>query len=90
MHLVAIAWIYVALMMAVAEATNSNGTVLGAIFTFVLYGLLPLSIALYLMGTPIRRKARQRREQEARALAARPDADVAAEGAADPGNGPAR
>lgn len=29
MYLVAIAWIYVVLMMAVAEATNSNGTVLG-------------------------------------------------------------
>ena len=27
MHLVVIAWLYVALMMAVAEATNTNGTV---------------------------------------------------------------
>lgn len=67
MHLVVIAWLYVALMMAVAEATNTNGTVLGAILTFILYGLLPLSIVLYLMGTPARRKARRRRDQEERA-----------------------
>ena len=58
MHLVAIAWIYVVLMMAVAEAVSSNGTVIGAVFTFVLYGLLPLSIVLYILGTPGRRRAR--------------------------------
>ena len=34
MYLVVIAWLYVALMMAVAEATNTTGTVLGAIVTF--------------------------------------------------------
>jgi hypothetical protein len=52
MYLVAIAWIYVALMMAVAEATNTNGTVMGAIVTFVLYGLVPVSIVMYLLGSP--------------------------------------
>jgi len=41
MYIVAIAWIYVALMMSVAEATNTNGTVLGGIVTFILYGILP-------------------------------------------------
>ena len=66
MHLVIIAWLYVALMMAVAEATNSTGTVLGAIFTFLLYGLLPLGLVIYIMGTPARRRARQAREQAAR------------------------
>ena len=60
MHLVALAWIYVVLMMALAEALSPNGTVLGAIFTFLLYGLLPLSIVLYVMGTPMRRSARRR------------------------------
>lgn len=58
MYLVAIAWIYVVLMMALAEATSSNGTVLGALLTFVLYGVLPLGIVMYLMGTPMRRRAR--------------------------------
>ena len=62
MYLVAIAWIYVVLMMAVAEATNSNGTVLGAVVTFVLYGVLPLGIVLYLMASPARRKALRRKE----------------------------
>jgi hypothetical protein len=58
MYLIAIAWMYVVLMMAVAEATNANGTVLGALFTFVLYGLLPLGIVLYIFGTPGRKRAR--------------------------------
>ena len=44
MYLVIIAWLYVVLMMALAEALSSQGSVLGAVFTFVLYGLLPLSI----------------------------------------------
>jgi hypothetical protein len=61
MYLVPIAWIYVVLMMSVAEATNSNGTVLGAIVTFVLYGMLPVALIFYFMGTPSRlRKARAR------------------------------
>ena len=58
MLVVAVAWIYVVLMMAVAEATSPNGTLLGALFTVLLYGVLPLSIALYLIGTP-RRRARR-------------------------------
>jgi hypothetical protein len=62
MYLVAIAWIYVVLMMAVAEAVSSQGTVLGAIITFVLYGLLPLALVLYIMGTPGRKRMRQRAE----------------------------
>jgi hypothetical protein len=60
MHLVALAWIYVVLMMAVVEALSPQGSVLGAFFTFLLYGVLPLSIVLYVMGTPMRRRARQR------------------------------
>lgn len=57
MYIIPIAWLYVALMMSVAEATNSNGTVLGAVITFVLYGLLPIGIILYFMGSPARRRA---------------------------------
>jgi hypothetical protein len=59
MLVIAIAWIYVVLMMALAEATHPNGTVLGAVFTFLLYGVLPLSIVLYLLHTPTRRRARR-------------------------------
>lgn len=64
MYLVVIAWLYVVLMMAVAEATNAHGSVLGASITFVLYGVLPLSILVYLMRSPARARARKARERE--------------------------
>jgi hypothetical protein len=93
MYLVAIAWMYVALMMAVAEATASNGTVLGAIVTFVLYGLVPISIVMYLLATPSRNRARKAREraewvalQNAMAQSGQPDASGHAPGAAEPGS----
>ena len=80
MLIVAVAWIYVVLMMAVAEAIAPNGTVLGAVFTLLLYGVLPLGIVLYVMGTPARRAAR--RAREAAASAAQPDGGGQAPGAA--------
>ena len=61
--IIAIAWLYVAVMMAAAEATSAQGTLLGAFFTLVLYGVLPLGVLLYIMATPLRRKARLEREQ---------------------------
>lgn len=73
MYLVAIGWLYVTTMMAVAEATAANGTLLGAIFTFVLYGALPVSLGLYLVGTPRRRQRRREREAAAQARSAQPD-----------------
>jgi len=73
MHIVAVAWIYVVVMMAVVEAMSNNGSVLGAFFTLLLYGVLPLSVVLYLMGTPMRRRARLKAEQQAAASAAQPD-----------------
>jgi mannose/fructose/N-acetylgalactosamine-specific phosphotransferase system component IID len=81
MYLVALAWIYVALMMAAAEATSSNGTVLGAVFTFLLYGAMPLAIVLYVMGAPGRKRMRHAREaMEAAALAASSSAPPPGEG----------
>ena len=50
MYLVLIAWLYVALMMAVAEATSPVGSLMGALFTFLLYGLLPMGVIGYIMG----------------------------------------
>nr|WP_315205152.1 hypothetical protein [uncultured Albidiferax sp.] len=73
MYIVPIGWLYVALMMAVAEATNTNGTVMGGILTFLLYGLGPVSLVVYLMGAPARRKAIKRREAAEQALALQPD-----------------
>jgi hypothetical protein len=63
MYLIVIGWLYVVLMMAVVEATSSNGSVLGAVFTFLLYGVLPLSIVVYIVGTPSRRRARRAAEK---------------------------
>lgn len=76
-HLIVIGWLYVALMMAVAEATNTTGTVLGAIFTFLLYGLAPVALVVYLMSTPARRRAIRQREAEAQEAARRAAAEAA-------------
>ena len=65
MYLVIIAWIYVVLMMSVAEATNTNGTLLGAIVTFFLYGAGPAALVAYLMSTPARKRSIKKREAEA-------------------------
>ena len=69
MYLVLIAWIYVAFMMALAEAMSPIGSVLGAVFTFVLYGLLPMGVVGYIMGTPARRRALKDKEAAERAQA---------------------
>ena len=91
MYLVLIAWLYVVLMMAVAEATSPMGTVLGAIMTFVLYGLLPMSIVGYILGTPSRKRAIKAREmaeqaayEEAQAQAAAAPASTAPDAGGQP------
>jgi hypothetical protein len=68
MYLVAIAWIYVTLMMAVAEANSPDGTVVGAVFTFLLYGAGPLAIVMYILATPARRRRARQREAAETAL----------------------
>jgi Na+/serine symporter len=62
MIIVAIAWLYVVLLMSLAEAMSPRGGLLGALFTFVLYGVLPLAIVLYILATPARRRARRARD----------------------------
>jgi hypothetical protein len=79
-YLVVIGWLYVVMMMAVAEATNTTGTVLGAVITFVLYGMLPIVLVIYIMRTPQRRKERKAREaaeDQARRAATEPPAQAA-------------
>ena len=75
MYIVVIAWFYVVMLMAVVEAASSNGTVLGAFITFVLYGLLPLSIVVYILGTPGRKRAIYARAMAERAAAAAVETD---------------
>lgn len=73
MILVAIGWLYVTVLMAVAEATSANGTLLGAVFTFVLYGALPVALGLYLAGRRARRRGRQKRKPATADGSAQPD-----------------
>ncbi len=93
MYLVAIAWIYVVLMMSVAEAASPNGSLLGAFTTLVFYGALPLGIVLYIMGTPGRKRARRAQEAaqvQAAASSVQPDTSGhAAPGVTGEGAGPA-
>ncbi|MFM8864862.1 MAG: hypothetical protein ACKOFG_08070 [Limnohabitans sp.] len=70
MYLVVIAWFYVVVLMALAEAFSPQGTVIGAIVTLLLYGALPLSIVVYIMGTPARKRALQAAQSEASAAPA--------------------
>ncbi|MDD3352738.1 MAG: hypothetical protein PHD22_03670 [Zoogloea sp.] len=51
MYIVAIGWLYVALL-----ATAAETTVIGGVLTFLFYGLAPLSLFLWLFGTPARRR----------------------------------
>jgi hypothetical protein len=83
MYLVPIAWLYVTLMMAVVEAASPNGTLLGGIVTFTLYGAVPISIVLYIMGAPGRRRGIKAREQAELAAASMPP-DAHGEAAANP------
>lgn len=59
MYIVAIAWMFVVGCMAIVEATTSS--VVGGIATLLFYGLLPLALVLWLLGTPQRRRNRQPR-----------------------------
>ncbi len=94
MYLVVIAWLYVVVMMSVAEAAGPNGSILGAIVTFFLYGLFPLSLVVYLMLAPQRKRAireREAAEERERNLGLAqdhsplPDTGGHATGAAEPG-----
>ncbi len=86
MYILAIGWLYVALMASLAQAGSLNGSILGAVMTFLGYGLLPVGLLLYILGRP----ARRRREQQATAAAPdqpseTPDAGRHAPTAAEPG-----
>lgn len=58
MYIVAIAWSYVVLMMSVTETSVTAG-----LLTLLWYGLAPLGLFLWLVGTPQRRRSRMAAEQ---------------------------
>jgi hypothetical protein len=53
MYIVAIAWIYVVLLMSLTEHS-----VIAGMMTFLFYCIVPLTIILYLIGTPRRKRTR--------------------------------
>ncbi|HWT72520.1 MAG TPA: hypothetical protein VN361_10060 [Oxalicibacterium sp.] len=56
MYIIAIAWIYIVLMMSVTETS-----VVAGVMTFLLYGALPVGILYYLAGS--KRRCRLRQQQ---------------------------
>lgn len=57
MYVVAIAWLYVTFLMALAESS-----VVAGVLSFLAYGLAPLALLLWLVGIPRRARDRHRRE----------------------------
>lgn len=73
MYIIAIAWIYVTLLMALTEAN-----ITAAVLTFVFYGLLPCALLIWIIGTP------QRRRNQARKSSANNSSQVAEQPLGDP------
>jgi hypothetical protein len=59
MYLIAIAWLYVALLVAISDTT-----VVGGVLTFLFFGLGPLALFMWLVGTPARRRRRLAKESK--------------------------
>lgn len=57
MYLIPIAWLYVVVLVAAAEDSVLAGTL-----TFVFWGLAPLALFMWLLGTPARRRRQRARE----------------------------
>lgn len=56
MYIIAIAWLYVTVLMAATEKTITAG-----ILTFAFYGLLPCALLLWLLGVKHRKHQHQQR-----------------------------
>lgn len=57
MYIIAIAWIYVVLLMAMTETSLT-----ASIMTFLFYCVLPLALFFYLFKTPNRKQQRKNKE----------------------------
>jgi ABC-type transport system involved in cytochrome bd biosynthesis fused ATPase/permease subunit len=58
MYIIAIAWVYVVLMLAITETTLT-----ASIMTFLFYCVLPLALFFYLIRAPKRNQRRQEEEK---------------------------
>jgi hypothetical protein len=72
MYIVAIAWLFVTVLMALTERS-----VIAGLLTFLLYGLAPLMLFWWIVGTPRRRARRVANAhgpaKDARQLPSQPD-----------------
>jgi hypothetical protein len=59
MYIVAIGWIYVVLLMSFTEPSIWAGMA-----TLFFYGIAPLALVLYVVGTPARRRRRKHMQAE--------------------------
>ena len=60
MYIIAIAWLYVATLMAATEKSIAAG-----LLTFIFYGLLPCALLLWLLGVKHRRFKRAQHDKHA-------------------------
>ena len=51
MYIIAIAWLYVAFLMAITEVS-----IVAGVMTFVFYGFLPCALLLWILGSPQRKR----------------------------------
>ncbi|MCO5398658.1 hypothetical protein [Ralstonia soli] len=73
MYIVAIAWLYVVLMMSLTEQSWIAG-----IGTFAFYGVAPLSLFLWIVGSPARKRRRKAQEASQDTARAAPTLDSGA------------
>lgn len=59
MYIVAIAWLYVTVLMAATEPSITAG-----VLTFLFYGLLPCALFVWIFGAPQRNRNRQKTEAQ--------------------------
>nr|WP_315468337.1 hypothetical protein [uncultured Undibacterium sp.] len=58
LYLIAIAWVYVVLLMSLAESSLIAG-----IMTFIFYCVIPLGLVLYILSSPARKRQIKEREK---------------------------
>ncbi|HET6719419.1 MAG TPA: hypothetical protein VFH22_07210 [Rhodocyclaceae bacterium] len=59
MYIIAIGWLYVTVLMALTETS-----IVAGVLTLLFYGLLPVSLLLWLLSSPVRRQRRRYREAQ--------------------------
>lgn len=58
MYIIAIAWLYVAFLMAVSETSLVAG-----VMTLIFYGLLPCALLLWILGAPQRKRNKKNKSE---------------------------